>query len=405
MRILVFWRRGSIQQRNTIIDHAYSFVRYDKENEYFYFDTYNGRYAADYAWIKDGMFDAVIFDYSVFEVRYNNARITEFTELMSNLWNEVSCVKIAIMQDDYSLTEKIWEFINRVGIDKVYTPIREEDHPIIYPKEKIGNIDIETVLTGYVEESIIDKIELLPHSKREYDVVYRASKLPYSHGKHGQLKYEIAKLFQEKLWKTTLKVDIENTLVRDKAILGGEWFAFLASSRLAIGCLGGRGFMDKDGIIADRVREYVRLYPDASFEETKANIFPDIDDYLHGAVSPRIFECAVTKTCQILVGNDYQGIMEPDKDYIMLKEDFSNIDDVVEKIYDVDYCENIAENCYLKTVKSGAYSYKGFVKMIIDDIRMRVKSPCKLEYDSEYILRMCKINNDNVYQEMLKNSK
>ena len=44
MRILILWRRGSKEMRNTIADHAFSFCKYDLENEYFYFDVYNGRF-------------------------------------------------------------------------------------------------------------------------------------------------------------------------------------------------------------------------------------------------------------------------------------------------------------------------------------------------------------------------
>lgn len=49
--------------------------------------------------------------------------------------------------------------------------------------------------------------------------------------------------------------------------------------------------------------------------------------------------------------------MRPDIDYIVLKEAFSNVDEVIEKISDRDYCEKIAKNCFESVVASGKYTY------------------------------------------------
>ncbi|MCI9429417.1 MAG: hypothetical protein HFI94_04675 [Lachnospiraceae bacterium] len=404
MRVLVLWRKASDRLRNTIIDHAFCFQRYDKENEYFYFNIFNGRRAEDYEWIEQGLFDAVIFHYSALSLRTSEKHWGNFHELMSRVWRDDPCVKVFLPQDDYSCTARIWELANEIKADKIYSVIREEDYSIIYPKDKIGNIDIETVLTGYIEESYLNTMSDKPHIDRKYDVVYRARKLPYEYGKLGQLKSEIADVFKEKLSAQRMRIDIANTNDDGKAILGDAWIDFLASSRMTIGCLGGSGFMDADGMLKKSIERYILLHPNASFEETKTQLFPEKEDNLHGMLSPRIFECAINHTCQILVGDNYHGIIEADKDYIMVKQDFSNIDEVIDRMKDIAYCENIAENCYNKLVKSEQYTYRKFAQKVSDDIKDRIRIPHNEKYDSTYIEVKCRSNNckaDSEIQELL----
>lgn len=400
MRILVIWRQEKLEARNTIVDHAQSFGRYDKDNEYFYFDILHGRFAIDYAWIKEGMFDVVIFHYTAVALRYSDWYWPDYCELMINVWKDYDCVKVLLMQDDYSLTGRTWDLANGIHADYIYTVMRECDHAIIYPKEQIGGIVVRTVLTGYVEASYLDMLSLKPHRQREYDVVYRARRLPYETGWHGQEKYEIAEIFRKNLDTGIFRLNICNTEGDQGAVLGNKWFDFLASSRLAIGCLSGYGIMDVRGEIRDRVAAFMKNKPDADFWEAKANCFPQCDDNLHGMVSPRVFECAMTKTAQVMLGEDYQGIMIPDVDYIMLKNDYGNLKEVIEKMRDVSYCEQIADNCYTHLVESGKYTYKKFVEYVIGEIRPLVKEKDKSEELSSFIGEMCAQNNRHVRTDM-----
>lgn len=400
MRVLVLWRRGNLECRNTIVDHALSFQRYDKENEYFYFDIYNGRFAEDYAWIEEGMFDAVIFHYSALAIRHFPNYWKDFAILMKNVWKEKECIKIFLTQDDYTYTESIWNLARDIDVKKIFTVMRPEDYNIIYPQDKIGDIGIENILTGYVETSYIKRIKLQCHKERKYDVVYRARQLPYDYGKQGQLKYELVGLFANNLNKTDLLVDIENTNGDKKALLGDGWFDFLASSRTTIGCLGGAGFMDATGSIKEKVAKYKEINPKATYEEARKSCFSECSENLHGVVSPRIFESALTKTCQILVGEDYQGILKPNVDYIVLKPDFSNINEVIEMMKDIKFCEQIAETCYKNVIESEKYTYKVFVDCVVQDMRKYVRERERSDKISKIIEEKCRINNKKVHRDM-----
>lgn len=401
MKILVLWRSGNLKcLRNADKDHAFSFERYDNENEYFYFNIFNGRYYNDYSWIKDGMFDAVIFHYTAINLRFTDRLWNAFTDLMGEIWSNKSCVKVLFTQDEYTNTQGIWRLANIIKADKIFTVIREEDHNIIFPKDKVGDISIENVLTGYVSNQHLNALEYIPHKQREYDVFYRAQKNTFVYGKHGNIKYEIARVFNDYLTNTKMKIDIKMTTGANNALLGDEWLKRLMDSRVAIGCLGGSGIVHYNLDLFKKIIEYTKEHPYASYEDTKAKLFPDIKENLHGVISPRIFECALTRTCQVLVGRDYQGILIPDEDYIMLKEDFSNIADVVEKMQDVEYCEKIAENCYNNVIASNKYTYSKFVKKISEDIKNMIRIPSTDEISSEYIREMCDNNNEIVMKEM-----
>lgn len=399
MRILIVWQSGSYSIRQTIIDHVFSFDKYDKENHYFYFDIRTKVKKKDYEWIQQEMFDAVIFHYTMLGMRCLEKHWKALTDIMSNLWKDCSCIKVLLPQDDYTCTEAIWNFANAIQANIIYTVIRECDYPILYPEDRIPNILVKTVLTGYVEEQSYSDFQLLSHEKRKYDCVYRARKLPYVFGKHGQLKYEIAALFNERLAGDRLVTDIKNTKGResekkDTVILGRKWIDFLASSRCTIGCLGGSSIVDFKGELSAKEKSFFKQNPMASYDECKKQCFQGVEENLTGMVSPRIFEAALTKTTQILVGADYQGILIPDVDYIMLKEDYSNLAEVIDRMKDIHYCEAMAEKCYEHVIASGKYTYNVFVEQIMKDIiTLRTVNYPDDKHLEEKISAICKKKN------------
>lgn len=400
MRILILWRQGTLETRKTIIDHVFCFEKYDKQDEFFFYDILNGRFSEDYAWIEQNMFDAVIFHYSALALRGNDKFWPEYAKLMEKIWKNYPAKKIFLPQDDYTLTDRIWQLANAINADIIYTIIREQDYERVYPKNKIES-KVETVFTGYVDENYLTQVKILPHKERKVDVVYRARKLPYEFGKLGQLKYELATVFKRELINTNLVYNINNTDEDIKAFLGNSWLDFLASSRTILGSLGGAGFCDYYGEYRDRVRKYMKKNETATYEETQKACFPEINDNLSGMVSPRIFEAALTNTCQVLVGDDYQGIMVPNEDYIMIKPDYSNMEEIIEKICDIDYCQEIANACYRKVILSHKYSYEVFVKLIIENLRASIQEKPVSQQISKEIKEWCTKNNNNVKNEMI----
>lgn len=405
MNILVLYALSEKKPRKTIIDSLYCFSQYDQRNSYFYFNILDIKTLQKLGEIKSihSNMAAIIIHYSAIAQRYDQTWWNKNKELLINTLTKFNCVKVIIPQDEYNYNGNVKEFIQRGGITQIYTCAYERDYEKLYPS-KLGYKHIETVFTGYIDEETLKKIGqrgIVRNSNRTVDIGYRARKLPYWLGSHGQLKYELAEIFLKTLRpEDNLKYDIANT--DDKHVFyGNDWLDYLLSCRTALGCLGGSGLLDEDGTIAKSVDEYVRKNPNASFQEVEEHCFKGKDNYIHlFALSPRHFECAMTKTCQVLVEGDYAGVFRADIDYIELKKDFSNILQVIEKIKDKDYCEKIADNCYKHVVGSDKYTYAAFVKKIIENIEQEqkcYKSPIEICTISNITLKgLCNYSKWNI---------
>ncbi len=100
------------------------------------------------------------------------------------------------------------------------------------------------------------------------------------------------------------------------------------------------------------------------------------DDYRFFALSPRHFEAILTKTCQVLVEGRYDGILEAEKHYIPLKRDFSNLEEVLEKVQDKAAVQVMAERAYEDIYLSGKYTYRTFASDIERALLSRKQPDC-----------------------------
>jgi hypothetical protein len=87
---------------------------------------------------------------------------------------------------------------------------------------------------------------------------------------------------------------------------------------------------------------------------------PGWDDYGFTAISPRLFEAAQSKTAQLLVEGEYDGILEAERHYVPLRADMANLDEALERIADVADTEAFAERAWEDLILSGRYSYGAF---------------------------------------------
>ena len=76
------------------------------------------------------------------------------------------------------------------------------------------------------------------------------------------------------------------------------------------------------------------------------------------AISSRHFEPIGTRTCQILVEGDYNGILKADEHYIAVKKDLSDIDDAIEQFKD-DRCRTrIVQQAYDFVINNHTYDHR-----------------------------------------------
>lgn len=380
MNILVLYELGQNEDRNTINDHLYSFKRYQPQNNYHYINV-NQIIPKILKRIK---YDVVILHYTYLAGSRFLSDSSEWERKTAGL-EDISGFKVAIPQDEYDHSGRLCELFKKIKVDLICTCFYlDEDIELAYPEEIVGSPKFLKVLTGYVNPDKLTQIgnNLLDYKDRPIDIGYRARKLPPHFGKHGQLKYELVELFNKVLVNRSFIYDINSTNKNFKqedlglVKMGNSWYEFLLSCKSFIGCEGGSSLLDSDGSIKEATLTYLEEYPDASFEEVEKACFPNMDYNISCfAISPRHFEAGMTKTLQILVEGHYGGIFKPWRHYLPLKKDFSNVNEILEKLGDNEFCQNIVDRTYLEIVLNEKFSYKSFVGNIYSSIVTKKQSP------------------------------
>jgi len=278
-------------------------------------------------------------------------------------------IKVALPQDEFLNMDLLCDFINEFGINHVFSVAPESEWPVIYRTVNFQEVKFHKVLTGYVDDSLIKKVDRLARhmpGQRSIDIGYRAYRIPFWLGRHSALKLKIGDVFKEKAPRRGLVVDIST---RDEdIIIGDDWYRFLLRCKYQLGVEGGASILDWDGTYRKKTEDYLAQHPQATFEEVEKACFPDADGTLkHFAISPRHLECCLTKTCQVLVEGNYDGVLAPGKHYIELKRDFSNLDEVLDIIARDELRGEITTRASQDIVESGKYTYKSFANYIIDN--------------------------------------
>ena len=310
----------------------------------------------------------MILHYTFLSVRWGKERYKEWSKAIRRL-KKIGGHKVAIPQDEYAETDVLCSLLRECGVRTVFTCFSKENYDKVSPPEKVPLDHRVTVLPGYIDEIAARRVQsfCVKGKQRPIDIGYRARKLPYWLGRPGQLKHEMGQVVLEKTKGSGLKVDI-STGDRD-VFWGNDWYRFLCRCRAVLGCEGGASLMNPTGEIRSRVEEYVRRNPDASFEEVEKSCFPGQDYNIRlFTLSPRHFECAITKTYQVLLEGNYGGIFLPGVHYIELKKDYRNINQVIELLRDEKYCLQIAENAFRDIVQSGKYTYRIFTNQVVTHI-------------------------------------
>lgn len=358
--LIIYYSRYVYPLRNTINDHLYCFKRYSGYQCYYL--NMSSKSLPNYLFkVK---FDLVIYHTIFLSQRWIRDGFIKLMQVCSSL-KKVSGIKIAIPQDEFVNTDLLCDFINDFNIDFVFSVAPESEWSKIYANIN-KNVKINRVLTGYLDEKTIKETNRLSKNNylRDIDIGYRAWRAEPWLGRHGYLKTEIADIFQKKANLFNLKTDIST---RDSdTFLGNKWYEFLLRCKYTIGVEGGASILDRDGSFREKTTQFLKSNPNATYQEIKAVCFPNQDGKLKlFALSPRNLEACATKTCQILIEGQYNNILKEDVHYIGLKRDFSNLDEIFEKIKDNNIREQITENAYKDIVASSIYNYQNFVNYII----------------------------------------
>ena len=360
--LVIYYYKGEYPPRAATKDHLYSFLRYAEGHTCFYLNVALGGVPR---YLRRVKFDLIIFHTLFFSSRWNRAAFPEVAARVATL-KQTGAVKVALPQDEFLNTDLLCAFINKFQVDCVFTAAQESDWGTIYPDVDRRRVKFVTVLTGYLDGATLDKINELTRKieARPVDIGYRAWRAPAWLGRHGILKTRISDLFREQAPQKGLVADI-STRAED-TFLGDAWYEFLLRCKYMIGVEGGASILDRDGTIRARTEAYVSAHPGASFEEIEANCFPGLDGTLSlFAISPRHLEACATRTCQVLIEGEYNGVLRAGEHYVALRRDLSNAGEVLDLVARGEGREAMVERAYRDVVASGKYTYRTFVRTVI----------------------------------------
>jgi glycosyltransferase involved in cell wall biosynthesis len=311
------------------------------------------------------------------------------------LKNLNSLIKLAICQDEYYNTEYIEKFLFTININIVLTVSPISEIKKIYPI--LNNTTFVNVLTGYFSDQEEEKDNIPSIQNRNNYVFYRGRRLHYSYGELGQDKENIGIFMKHFCNQNNIKNDI--SVNPDDCIYSNEWYNYLKNSKTTLATDSGSNIYDRNNSLREKINNLLNI-------NINCSILPDnvkydykyVYNYFNndfkknfieqGQISPKMFEAIKLKTVLIMFEGRYSEILKPNVHYIEVKKDYSNINNVLEKLKDDQYLQNMADTAYEEIYKSRKYNYKIFT----DIIRENINSNCILI--PNYIYK----KENNIYQ-------
>lgn len=282
--------------------------------------------------------------------------------------------KIFFTQDDYDNIERNIKKYKDCKIDILYSPVSNPcTLRYLYPKDKMTNIKIKHYLTGYTSDDVIDNIDSLPICERRIDVFYRGNDVGWAYGRLGYEKQEIGIKMRQYLKEKHFEYDI--SCKRENQVFGDEYYIRMSSAKATLITESGSSIIfNNDKLMSDRM-EIMNLSRSTdkllSYEKLKAkykNFFSYEEKYSVTEISPKCFEAIACKTALIGYEGNYSNVLIPNKHFIVLKKNFSNIESVLEKLRDDNYLQNIVNQAYQDIFVSNKYSYKSFIENFEQDL-------------------------------------
>lgn len=356
--ILIFYDDRELYA-NTVLDHLNSFRFFSNNDVY---------YAGGCAWSPPPLmpinsFDIVVIHYSV------RLAVDWFIHPdLPPLLQEFSGLKVLFVQDEYQHTENTCKWIEIIGFHFIFTCIPDQFVPLVYPPDRFHAVQFVNVLTGYVPIELENNVVSRPLDERHIWIGYRGrSSRRYYLGLLGQEKVEIGVRMKAMCLREGIPCDIEWD--EHKRIYGSAWYDFISSCRTQLGVESGCNVVDRDGTIQAKVESAIRRNPDASFQDIYERFVKPFEGPMRmNQISPRIFESIALGTGLILFEGEYSGVIQPNYHFIPLKKDFSNADEVLERLSDLDSLNKMILSAHEDIVASGRFSYRVMIKKFDDAI-------------------------------------
>jgi hypothetical protein len=370
---------------NTVLDHIAALSRCSRHDV----RVFNPCGMAGSRYLDLEEFDVVVLHYSLVIIsdHYLSPAFQEQIRRFTGL-------KIQFLQDEYRWVDAITAKMRDLGIHVLFTLLQPERIAAVYDDRRLPGVHKITTLAGYVPDYLA-RCTVPPLAQRPIDIGYRGRTLPYWLGRLAQEKVWIAQGVLSRAPQYNLKCDIGWR--EDDRIYGQRWIDFIASCRATLGTESGASITDFDGMLEKRTKAYLAEAPTATFEDVTRDVIGPYDGIIPvTAISPRVLEAAALRTALILFPGEYSGAIRPWEHYIPLAKDFSNMDEVVNKLRDVRFLEALTDRAYLDLVASGRYSQRALTSIFDETVSRygrRTGKRRKLCYRLASLERPCAVAN------------
>jgi hypothetical protein len=148
-----------------------------------------------------------------------------------------------------------------------------------------------------------------------------------------------------------------STRIRYGNVPRAEWAEALNSFRGIPGGEAGTYYLERTDETIRKMRAFLAGRPDASFGEVFDRFLRDRPRTVSGkAISSRHFDPLGTRTCQILVEGEYNGILRAGEHYLPVKKDLSDLEDAVRRFRDRGEREAVAQRAWQLGTEEHTYA-------------------------------------------------
>jgi len=291
-------------------------------------------------------YDAVIFLHATFNVMVDNARLP----LLKNLLRRVRGKRAFFLNNEFRQLDVKCQMADYLGADAIISQLCDDDASLLY--QQLWQRQILSMPYG------VDLADFQPHTPftdRPIHIGFRGDYYP-SYVGHDDRDL-LLDAFHDRVQDRPIHTDIQVGERFDR--LG--WVKFLNQCQCLIGHEAGASRIDHDDNIRNFINAQEKRLPQDNFRQLmlalrETGVF---DAPPSGRIAaPRNFEALATKTAQILLPGRYNDVLQKDVHYIELQRDFSNVDEVIEKVQDTTYLETLADRAYEDAVQHHTYRHR-----------------------------------------------
>ena len=326
---------------NTILEHIDALTRLSRHEVV----TYNPRALRGSVALDLDEFDAIVIHYSLVTINDGylapafRAKIRRFDGL-----------KVQIIQDDYRWVEEFWAMMRELGVKVLFTLVPEREIERVWPSAELPGVERITTLAGYVPlDAGTQRVPSLAQPPVRHRVPRPRAAVLDRPPRPGE---GVDRAGRGRA-RGALRATLRRRLARRRTHLRPE-LAGVHELRPSDAGLRERRVDHRLRRLVERgVRAYLERHPDASYDDVHRDVLaPYEGNVMMNVISPRVFEAIALRTALVLFPGEYVGILEPERHYIPLEKDFSNFDEVVERLRDLPALERMADVAFDEIIGS-----------------------------------------------------